>query len=381
MFLLISLGLLTSYTCFRGNRVVRSFIFLNIIYFLGIGVKENFFIFLVLITYVLVKNWSRINSVGKFLFLLVYLNSIIWTMLYVVNILNEYFVSKSDIYGDSRDFTSTLIALTENRYFLYSIFPLFALLVIGVLNFWFNKNKVISLNLFRSSIVFGLLIFLSESFFYQHNIADLNFSTPRYSMFSALAFNLIFITALLKIQVEIQGVFERKNSRALIIALILTSVIFVYAIMTATYSTLFKYNQKSIRNSNQLKSEMNSILAGMDQLDVLSTNQVVVIVNGPWQYEYLYSIATYSQHYSKKKVNVFAEVQIDLDALETNFEQRLSAEMIKDSILGNSQNRNNIKPLSALKRNRPVVCLSMPGSVIPSFCTADLLINPYSRTW
>ena len=110
-------------------------------------------------------------------------------------------------------------------------------------------------------------------------------------------------------------------------------------------------------------------------------SQIDIIVNEPWHYEYLYSIAAFSKFYANIETNIFSTVQISASDLENKFERRLALEIIHDSITGNYQNRNTFNPSKAQKRSIPIICFTMPGVILPNFCRIGVPIYVFNRTW
>jgi hypothetical protein len=126
---------------------------------------------------------------------------------------------------------------------------------------------------------------------------------------------------------------------------------------------------------------MSSIKLGLSNLNKYERAQINIIVDDPWHYEYLYSIAAFSKFYSNNQTNIFATIQISLEDIVNDFPRQLALEMINDSIEGNSQNRNNLDPIILLNKSNPTICLLMPGVNSTNFCTIDVPISVFSRVW
>jgi hypothetical protein len=230
--------------------------------------------------------------------------------------------------------------------------------------------------------VFGVLILLSETFFYQNYIFNNSFSTPRYSTLSALAFILIFYTLLIRIQVLVQNNFQTSPyfiKKSQISELYFIPVVLIMVLINS--SILLSYRSNAIYKSDSLNREMNSIKIGVKYLDKMKGSQINIIVNEPWHYEYLYSIAAFSKFYANIETNIFSTVQISASDMENEFERRLALEMINDSITGNYQNRNTFNPISEQKMSSPIICFAMPGVILPNFCRIDVPIYVFNKTW
>jgi hypothetical protein len=158
-------------------------------------------------------------------------------------------------------------------------------------------------------------------------------------------------------------------------------IAFLFLIVVINSSILLSYRSDSFYRAESLNREMNSIKIGVKYLNKLEGNQLNIIVNQPWHYEYLYSIAAFSRFYANSETNIFSTIQINLNNLETEFQRKLALEMINDSSNGNFQNRNTLNPLIAQKYNKPIICITMPGVILPNFCTIDVPINVFNRTW
>jgi hypothetical protein len=379
LFPLTAIGLYASYKSLVENENIWAYALLCSIFLIGLGVKENFYIFIILITYVYIKKIKYIAVPKRTTFSILYLMTLSIFMWFLYGVVSNFSKTSSDIYGNSRGLGLGLFVATsiENRYFLYSILPLILLVLILVKNLAKQRVKKVNLNSYIFSTLLGVSILSSETFFYQNYIYNERFETPRYSSFSALAFIMIFLTLMIRIQNEVQNIVKTNNYTYYIpqlnkYFLILSSIL----IITISSSTLLNYRHTSFNNSVNLNKQMDSIrLAGGSN----ESGQINIVVNEPFHFEYLHSLAIFSKFYSNSESKIFATIQINFDDLETGFKKDLALGMKSWSTEGSSQ--NNISPIILQNENDPVVCLLMPGVTSPNFCTLDLPVYVFIRSW
>jgi hypothetical protein len=379
LFPLTAFGLYATYKSLGKNKNIWPFALLCFVFLIGMGIKENYYIFIILVTYVYIKIHRNVTVQKRITFSGIYFTTLSIFLWFLSGLINNFSETSSDIYGNSRNLSLFMTTLMENRYFYYSIFPLISLIFIFFMNFARKRVNKIGLNIYILTTTLGVLILFSETFFYQNYIYDAGFLTPRYSTLSALAFMMIFFTLIVRIQHEVQNNFKISNYISQLNKYIL--VLFTLLIITTSFPTILNYRNTSLSNSLNLNKEMDSVRLGVSYLEKLEGSQIHIIVNTPEHYEYLYSISTFSRFYSNEKTKIFATVQINLEDLVTEFHRQLVQEMISDSIDGSSRNRSRIDSIVLQNKNEPIVCLVMPESTLPNFCTIDIPIYLFNRSW
>ncbi len=380
LFPLTAIGLYAGYKSLVEDENIWAYALLCFIFLIGLGIKENFYIFIVPITYVYIKKIRYLTVPKRTSFSILYLITLSIFLWFMLGIVRNFLKTSSDIYGNSRSLGLFVATLMENRYFLYSILPLILLVLILVKNFVKQRVKKVNLNSYIFSAVLGVLILSSETFFYQNYIYNDKFGTPRYSTFSALAFSMISLTLIIRIQNEVQNIFQTSKFVNYIFQLKPYFLVFsTILIITTNLSTLLNYRNTSFNNSLKLNKEMDSVRLGGAYLDKLKSSQINIVVNEPHHYEYLYSIAVFSRFYSNNESKIFATIQINVDALETGFKRELALGMMNWSTEGNPL--NTISPTVLQNEKDKIICLLMPGVSSPNFCTLDVPIDIFNRSW
>lgn len=341
-----------------GNRATVSSILIVTGFMLAAGSKENAISLQYLVIALVVFGWT--SGFNKINLLMTLAFSLAFTLFVSLGFLPFVLRSGKDVYGQSRSLATFIQVAMSNAYFWITVAAvLVSLLILRKAPTAANpRPQTLSRILL---ILTPFILVITELYSYQNAIIGSEFIPARYGVVTEIS----ALAAVLYAVVQVKSLSSKQTFTWLtfIFATGYTTVLFFSFIPSATQTY-----SRAQQNADYLNYQYAAITQVANQLNSSDTDQVVYIVDEPYDYEKIFASRLFLENLSGKNLKFF--LQNSLDSLQADsVTQPLVDDLATRSESGYNEWR--VLPFGQLEKTKDIACVYFGQEPVSSPCATN----------